>query len=146
MATCKINKRDAVKIRNRNGDANLIARYRRTRKGQILTDVEGKTWGVEGKDGSDYYEIRVGVNGILYCSCPDYRFRGHKANKATGGNYICKHVRCFLQHAVEMLEWEVAMDSECIIYNETVTRAAIVALYAPAVAGDKSGRRVEIAA
>lgn len=146
MATCRIKKSDAVRNRNRNGDVNLVARFRRTRKGQLLTDVNGNQWGVEGRDGSDYYSIRIGSDGILYCSCPDYKFRGHNSNKVTGGNYICKHVRCYLQHAVRMLEEGVAMDSECIIYNETVTRAAIVALHAAAEAGMKSGYRVRVAA
>jgi hypothetical protein len=45
-----------------------------------------------------------------------------------------------------MLEEGVAMDSECIIYNETVTCEAIVALYAAASAGIKSGNRVSVAA
>ena len=139
---CQVNKRDARIMRNLDGNVNLIARYRRTRKGQFLTDVNGREWGVEGVDGSDYYSIRIGSDGILYCSCPDYQYRGHRSNKVNGGNYICKHIRCFLQHAVGMLEVGISMDSECIIYNEAVTHAAIVKLYAASVAGVKIGRKV----
>lgn len=139
--SCKINKRDS-KLRNRDGYANLVARYRRTRKGTVLTDVTGKSWGGEGVDGSDYYSIRIGSDGVLYCSCPDYKFRGFRANSATGTNYICKHVRAFLARAARMIDAGVSMDSECIIYNEAVTVAAIAALGSAAAAGQKSGRRV----
>ncbi|MBN2258375.1 MAG: SWIM zinc finger family protein [Anaerolineaceae bacterium] len=84
----------------------------------------------------------MGSDGVLYCSCPDYQFRGHKANRATGGNYICKHVRAFLVRASRMIVAGVAMDSEVIIYNQAVTEAAIERLGEAAISGAKSGRRV----
>lgn len=140
--SCKINKRDEVKMRNRDGHTNLVARFRRTRKGQVLSAPDGTTWGGEGVDGSDYYSIRIGSDGVLYCSCPDYNFRGHKANRATGQNYICKHIRVFLMHAAGMINRGIFLDSECIIYNESVTRAAIAILGDAAARGAKAGRRV----
>ena len=143
MSTCQINKRDAAKLRNANGDANLVARFRRTRKGQKLV-VNGVEWGVTGRNGSDYYEIRIGTDGVLYCSCPDYKIRGHKSNRVNPGtNYMCKHVRAYLVHASKMISNDVAMDSEAIIYNEQITVAAIERIGREAVAGYKvAGRKV----
>lgn len=126
--TCKINKADAAKKRNRNGQTNLVARYRRTRKGEKLT-VNGEKWGVDGRDGSDYYSIQLGSDGVLYCSCADYKFHGHKSNRMSPGtNYMCKHIRAYLIRATTMIAQGVSMDSEAIIYNEPVTVAAIVRL------------------
>lgn len=142
MATCNVNKRDSKKLRNRNGDVNLVARFRRTRKGQKLV-VNGTAWGVEGRNGSDYYEIRIGSDGVLYCNCPDYNFRGHKSNHSNPGtNYMCKHVRAYLVHAVKMISNGISMDSEVIIYNEVITNAAIESIGREAAAGNKvAGRK-----
>jgi len=119
MNSCTPNKkRDAA--RNLNGESNIVALYRRTRKGQKLM-INDVAWGVEGKNGSDYYEIRLGADGILYCSCMDYKVRGHKSNRANPGtNYLCKHVRAFLNHVVKMIDEGVAMDSECVLYKAEV--------------------------
>lgn len=141
MATCKVNSRDSKKLRNRNGDVNLVARFRRTRKGQVLNVGHGD-WGVQGRNGSDYYEIRIGSDGVLYCSCPDYAIRGHKSNYLNPGtNYMCKHVRAYLVHAVRMMREGVAMDSEAIIYNAQITEAAIERMGDAAVAGNKIASR-----
>ena len=140
-ATCNINKTDAKKFRNKAGDTNLVARYRRTRKGQVL-NVNGKDWGGLGKNGSDYYEIRIGSDGVMYCSCPDYKFRGNKSNRQNPGtNYMCKHVRAYLCHASNMIQNGVAMDSEAIIYNEGITAIAIARLGHEAADGQKIGSR-----
>ena len=137
MTQCNINVRDAKQFRDIDGEPNLVARFRRTRKGEVI-EVDGVPWGGEGKDGSDYYAIRLGGDGVMYCSCPDYKFRGHASNhKTPGTNYMCKHVRLFLIHAVDMVANGVAMDSECIIYNAAVTEVAIERLGAAAAAGQK---------
>jgi hypothetical protein len=122
--SCKINKRDQVEIRDIDGNPNLVGRYRRTRKGKKIV-VDGVEIGGEGKNGSSYYDIRLGADGILYCSCDYYFFRGHASNRKTPGtNYLCKHVKAYLVHAVQMISDGKSMDSECIIYNESVTTIA----------------------
>jgi hypothetical protein len=121
MKRCKPNKRRERRF-DRQGNPNVVALWRRTRKGQRLA-FDGREWGVEGRNGSDYYEIRVGDDGILYCSCPDYRFRGFKSNLRTGGNYLCKHVRAFLSHVTGMIEAGIAMDAECVLYQPEVALA-----------------------
>jgi len=139
---CTINKKDSIRLRDIDGNPNLIARWRKTRKGQKQV-ADGKKIGGEGVNGSSYYEIRLGSDGVLYCSCPDYHFRGHASNHQNPGtNYLCKHVQAYLSHADEMLEEGVDMDSECIIYNEPVTRAAIYNFAPAIVAGDKVARVV----
>ena len=138
---CKINKKNSKTKRNLNGQTNLVARYRRTRKGQTL-EVEGRHWGSVGIDGSDYYTIQLGADGVLYCSCMDYKIRGHKSNRANPGtNYMCKHVRAYLVRAAKMIDAGVSMDSETIIYNEEVTVAAIELLGNEAKQGQKVGSR-----
>jgi hypothetical protein len=139
MKRCKPNqKRDSK--RNLFGESNIVALWRRTRKGEFL-NIDGKDWGVEGRNGSDYYEIRLGADGVLYCSCPDYNFRGHKSNKANPGtNYLCKHVRAFLNHVVKMINGDVAMDSECVLYKPEVAVAYVAKLGAAAAAGQKVAR------
>lgn len=134
MKSCKPNeKRDSK--RNRMGESNIVALWRRTRKGQYLA-IEGATVGVEGRNGSDYYEIRVGSDGIMYCSCMDYSIRGHKSNRANpGSNYLCKHVRAFLNHVVKMINGNVAQDSECVLYKAEVALAYAVKFGAAAAAG-----------
>jgi len=121
MKACKPNKKRDSK-RDRNGESNIVGLFRRTRKGQTLS-INGENWGVEGKNGSDYYEIRVGADGVMYCNCMDYKIRGFKSNRNNGGNYICKHVRAFLNHIVGMVNRGEAMDSECIIYKPAVALA-----------------------
>jgi len=137
MKTCNIKRSDRIKFRSVNGDANLIARFRRTRKGQRLK-MDGREWGVKGRDGSDYYSLRIGGDGIFYCSCVDYKIRGHKSNKDNkGSNYMCKHVRAYLSMAAKMIDDGVAMNSEAIIYNEAVTVSAIERLGGYALQGQK---------
>jgi len=139
--TCNIKKTDSQKFRNREGNVNLVARFRRTRKGQKLNVGHGN-WGVDGKDGSDYYSIQIGADGVLYCNCPDYKIRGHKSNRVNPGtNYMCKHVRAYLVVASKMISEGVSMNSEAIIYNAQVTEAAIELLGNEAARGQKVGSR-----
>jgi hypothetical protein len=139
MKACTPNKkRDSKK--NLYGESNIVALWRRTRKGQKLV-IDGTAWGVEGRNGSDYYEIRVGADGILYCSCKDYQIRGHKSNRANAGtNYLCKHVRAFLNHVRRMIDDGVAQDSECVLYKPEVALAYVGKLGAAAAAGQKVAR------
>ena len=139
---CTPNPKRAAK-KSRNGNPNVVALWRRTRKGQKLA-VWGEEVGGFGKNGSDYYEIRVGADGTIYCSCPDYRFRGFKSNHATGGTYICKHVRAFLAHVIGMINRGEAMDSECVLYQQDVALRYAME-FAPAIAaGLKSADRVAV--
>ncbi len=115
----KVNSRDKVSKKDRSGKTNLVARFRRTRKGEVLK-VNGTAIGGTGIDGSDYYALRLGADNVLYCECPDYKFRGHKYNKQRGFGqpaYKCKHVVAALDHAVAMIQKGVNMDSEMIVYD-----------------------------
>lgn len=136
MERCNPNKnRDSKK--NLYGESNIVALWRRTRKGQklVINDVE---WGVDGRNGSDYYEVRMGADGVLYCNCMDYKIRGFKSNRANPGtNYMCKHVRAFLNHVVKMINDGTAQDSECVLYKPEVAIACVSRLGAAAAAGQK---------
>lgn len=136
MKACTPNKnRDSKK--NLYGESNIVGLWRRTRKGQKLV-IDGQEWGVDGRDGSDYYEIRIGADGIMYCSCMDYKIRGFKSNRANHGtNYMCKHVRAFLLHVRKMIDAGVAQDSECVLYKPEVAVACFSKLGAAAAAGQK---------
>ncbi len=134
MKACTPNKKRDAK-RNLNGESNIVGLFRRTRKGEKLS-INGEDWGVEGKNGSDYYEVRVGADGIMYCNCMDYKIRGHKSNR-NGGNYMCKHVRAFLTHITGMINRNEAMDSECIIYKPKVALAYASKFSADIAAGSK---------
>jgi len=122
MKACRPNKKRERRF-DRAGRPNVVALWRRTRKGQKLV-IDGTSWGVEGRNGSDYYEIRAGADGVIYCSCMDYAVRGHKSNRANPGtNYLCKHVRAFLAHVVGMVDAGVAMDAECVLYQPETAMA-----------------------
>jgi len=136
MKRCTPNQKIDSK-RNLDGESNVVALWRRTRKGQKLV-VNGEEQGGLGINGSDYYEIRVGADGVMYCSCGDYKFRGFKSNKANPGtNYMCKHVRAFLGHVVGMINGKVAQDSECVLYKPDVALTHYIKLGEAAEAGRK---------
>lgn len=110
-------------LKDRKGNPNIVALFRRTRKGQRLV-VGGKAVGVEGRDGSDYYEIRLGADGVLYCACGDYKGRGHKWNRENPGrHYACKHIGALLEHFAGMVDRGVSVDSEAVIYRPEVLLA-----------------------
>jgi len=135
LHSCKPNsKRDASK--DRNGQSNIVALFRRTRKGQKQV-ASGQELGVEGVNGSDYYEIRIGVDGVLYCSCPDYKFRGHRWNREHASHYACKHIVVALEHFATMAQRGVAMDSEMIVYRPEVLVAEAARLSAAAAAASE---------
>ena len=132
LHACQPNaKRDAKK--DRNGQSNIVALYRRTRKGQYQ-EVGGRTLGGEGVNGSDYYEIRIGVDGVLYCSCPDYKFRGHKWNRTHESHYACKHIAAALAHFAGMAQRGISIDSEMIVYKPEVLVAEAMRIAAAAAA------------
>jgi hypothetical protein len=132
MHACKPNsKRDASK--DRNGNSNIVALFRRTRKGQKQI-ASGQELGVEGVNGSDYYEIRLGSDGVLYCSCPDYKFRGHRWNREHASHYACKHIVVALEHFGTMAQRGISMDSEMIVYKPEVLVAEAARLAAAAAA------------
>ena len=136
MKRCKPNQKVDSK-RNLNGESNVVALWRRTRKGQKLV-VNGEEQGVDGRNGSDYYEIRVGSDGVLYCNCMDYKIRGFKSNRVNPGtNYMCKHVRAFLAHVVGMINEKVAQDTDCVLYKPEVALQFYIKLGAAAEAGRK---------
>jgi hypothetical protein len=140
LHACKPNaKRDAKK--DRSGNSNIVALYRRTRKGQYQ-HVNGQDLGVAGVNGSDYYEIRIGVDGVLYCSCPDYKFRGHKWNRTHESHYACKHIAAALAHFATMAQRGISMDSEMIVYKPEalVAEAVRIAAAAAAAAATKATR------
>jgi hypothetical protein len=132
LHACQPNaKRDAKK--DRNGNSNIVALYRRTRKGQKQV-VGGQELGVEGVNGSDYYEIRIGVDDVLYCSCPDYKFRGHRWNREHASHYACKHIAAAMAHFVGMTQRGISVDSEMIVYKPEVLVSEAMRIAAAAAA------------
>ncbi len=80
---------------NLRGEENLVARVRKTRKGQKSGFVSSNCGGEsEGINGNGYYVIRRAAHGQgtglhLYCSCPAQRFH-------SGYGKPCKHVKRLL--------------------------------------------------
>jgi hypothetical protein len=72
----------------------IVARVRSTRKGQVVVGRDSGSMGVEGRDGTHFYEITV-VGGVsvperLACSCPAHRFGKANQVKVSG---LCKHLQ-----------------------------------------------------
>jgi hypothetical protein len=120
--------------RDRKGRVNIVALYRRTRKGE-RQEIYGQPLGSKGIDGSDFYELRIGADGVLYCSCADYAYRGHRWNRAHRGQtpYACKHIVAAMAHFAEMARRGVSRDSEMIVYQPEVL-VAVAAQRAAAAA------------
>ncbi len=119
------------------GNDNLVARVRRTRKGKKLGVVtHGAKTESAGKNGSSYYVIRRaatdhGTGLHLYCSCPAQRFKAKYGNP-------CKHTSLLLAQAPAMLEaginesmkrdiilYDVAALSEALSWNEQDNEAEV---------------------
>ncbi|MFA4971220.1 MAG: hypothetical protein WC683_01315 [bacterium] len=103
------------------GHPNVVALYRRTRRGQ-RQEVCGRPLGGAGVHGGGYYVLRLGSDGVLYCSCADYFHRGHAWNRAHPGAqpYACKHVIAAMAHYAGMIERGVSRDREMIVYRPEV--------------------------
>jgi len=113
-------KKEDLRFVNRAGDCNVVARVRKTRKGEKGL---GTTAGV---NGSVYYVIRLGVDGKLYCTlpstnrpCPSFTFK-----KGLDANGHCKHVRALLASVRELVASGVNQNTDIIIYNAKAILAA----------------------
>ena len=82
---------------------NIVARVRRTRKGQRSGyESDNCSQETKGKNGSGYYVIRRALPGVqsphtTYCSCPAQKFHAGYGN-------LCKHGKRVLREAMDILE------------------------------------------
>ena len=99
----KARQQDGRPFKDKQGNDNLVARVRKTRKGKKLGVVsDGAKKESVGVNGSSYYVIRRaahdhGTGLHLYCSCPAQKHHAKFGNP-------CKHLKKFLEEAPEMLE------------------------------------------
>ncbi len=111
---------------DRSGNPNLVARVRRTRKGQT-TGYTSSNCSKEskGSNGSDYYVIRRAVTdhgtGLhLYCDCPAQRFQARYGNP-------CKHIAQLVAVAPQMMALGLTESDkrDIIIYNPAAIEEAV---------------------
>jgi len=111
-------KAEDLQFKNNRGVPNVVARVRKTRKGKKGCGTTA------GTNGSTYYVIRLGGDGVLYCThpstrqpCPSFKFKSGLKAPATGGPPTCKHVRALLEAVVELVNSGVNKTNDMIIYN-----------------------------
>ena len=124
-------------FRDRQGRPNIVARVRRTRKGQRSGYASDNcSQETKGRDGSGWYVIRRAREGAqaphtTYCSCPAQRFHAGYGN-------LCKHGKRLLREALDILERgeREGPNRDIIIYDPV---AILEALHAAAAQARDAG-------
>lgn len=115
--------REKAGMRARDGSLNLVARVRKTRKGQLSgLKSDGVKKESEGVNGSSFYIIREAAANAqgpmrLYCDCPAQRFH-------SGYGKPCKHTKKLLAEYRAILAGGEFRSVDVIVYDPKAVEAA----------------------